>query len=128
MIRSTHLGIAPRASLAMGAAGAIVGGAVAAARNIGKVQQGEITREQAVRDVLKESGSTGISTAVATAAISAVGMTGLVSLLGFMTVAVGTKYLADKAMAGPVKGPAAEPAALPAASESKARTKTRKQS
>ncbi len=127
MIRATHLGIAPRASLAMGAAGAIVGGAVAAARSISKVQQGEISREQAVSDVLKESGSTGISTALATAAVSAVGLTGVISLLGFVSVAVGTKYLADKALAGRVKRCASEPAALSAANaEVKPKTKAKK--
>ncbi len=96
----TYTGIAPRASLAMGAAGAIVGGAVAAARNIDRVKQGRLTREEAVKDVIKESGTTGISTAMATAVVSAVGLTGILSLVGFVSVAVGAKYLADRATSG----------------------------
>jgi len=100
----THTGIAPRASLAMGAAGAIIGGTAAAARNIDRVRQGQMTREDAVRDVIKETGTTGISTAMATAAVSAVGVTGIFSLLGFVSVAVGAKYLADKAMSGKAAG------------------------
>ncbi len=95
-----HTGIAPRASLAMGAAGAIIGGTAAAARNINRVKQGQMTREEAVKDVIKETGTTGISTAMAMAAVSAVGVTGIFSLLGFVSVAVGAKYLADKAMSG----------------------------
>ncbi|NCC26263.1 MAG: hypothetical protein EOM25_13880 [Deltaproteobacteria bacterium] len=55
--------IAPRATLAMGAAGAIVGGAVAAARSIDKVQKGETSREEAVKEVIRESGTTGLATA-----------------------------------------------------------------
>lgn len=97
---STYAGFAPRASLAMGAAGAIVGGSIAAARNISRVQKEEMTREEAVRDVLKESGTTGLSTAMATAVVSATGLTGILSLTGLLFVAVGTKYLADKAVAG----------------------------
>lgn len=96
----TYAGFAPRASLAMGAAGAIVGGSIAAARNIAKVEKQEMTREEAVRDVLKESGTTGLSTAMATAVVSAAGLTGILSLVGLVSVAVGAKYLADKAVAG----------------------------
>jgi len=123
MIRTPYLGIAPRAALATGAAGAIVGGSIAAARNIGKVRRREISREDAVRDVIKESGTTGISTAMATATVSAVGLTGMLSLLGFVTVAVGAKYLADKsfsARTGPcLESEASTPAAPVATGKSK---------
>ncbi|MDK2954597.1 MAG: hypothetical protein PWQ57_93 [Desulfovibrionales bacterium] len=97
IVRQTS--IAPRASLAMGAAGAIVGGAVAAARDIDKVKKGDMTREEAVKDVLKESGTTGLATAAATAVVSSLGLTGVLSLAGLVAVAVGTKRLADKALA-----------------------------
>jgi hypothetical protein len=96
IVRQTS--IAPRASLAMGAAGAIVGGAVAAARDIDKVKQGDMTRDEAVKDVLKESGTTGLATATATAVVSSLGLTGVLSLAGLVAVAVGTKRLADKAL------------------------------
>lgn len=92
------LGIAPRATLAMGAAGAIIGAAISTARNIGKVQEDKITRDEAVKDVLRESGTTGASTAAGTAIVSALGLTGLASLAGLVGVTVGTKYLMDKAL------------------------------
>lgn len=116
----TYAGFAPRASLAMGAAGAIVGGSIAAARNISRVEKQEMTREEAVRDVLKESGTTGLSTAMATAVVSATGLTGILSLVGLVSVAVGAKYLADKAMTGQTAGKrTSKPQALPAKAKPK---------
>ncbi len=97
IVRQT--GIAPRATLAMGAAGAIVGGAVAAARNMDKVQKGETTREAAVKDVIQETGTTGLATATATAVVSSLGLTGFLGLASLAAVAVGTKRLADKTLA-----------------------------
>lgn len=120
-----YTGIAPRASLAMGAAGAIVGGSVAAARNIRKVRQGEMSREHAVKNALTESGATGISTAMATAAVTAVGLTGFLSLFGFVAVAVGAKYLADAAMTSQVQG-AASPVAAKQGQSGKTSGKPRK--
>lgn len=89
-----------RATVAMGAVGAIVGGAVAAARNYDKVKTKELSREAAVKDVLKETGTTGLATATATALVSALGFTGLLSLAGIVVVTAGAKHLADKALAG----------------------------
>ncbi len=89
-----------RATVAMGAVGAIVGGAVAAAKNYDKVKAKELSRETAVKDVLKETGTTGLATATATALVSALGFTGLLSLAGIVLVTAGTKHLADKALAG----------------------------
>ena len=94
-----HTAIAPRATLAMGAVGAVVGGSVAAARNIGKVHHDEMTRQEAVVDTIKEAGTTGVSTAAGAAVVSAAGLTGALSLVGMIGVAVGVKYLADKALA-----------------------------
>ena len=90
--------VAPRATVAMGAVGAVIGGTMAAARDYGKVRKEEMTREEAVRDVLKESGTTGLATATATAVVSVLGLTGLLSLTGIVVVAAGTKHLADKAL------------------------------
>lgn len=120
----TYAGFAPRASLAMGAAGAVVGGSIAAARNIAKVQNKEMTKEEAVKDVLKEGGATGLSTAMATAVVSAVGLTGILSLAGLISVTVGAKYLVDQTMAGRAAGTCAavrKSAALP--QETSARTR-----
>ena len=101
-----HL-VAPRATLAMGAAGALIGGAVAAARNYQRVQHQELSREDAVKDTLKEAGTTGLATATATAVVGALGFTGLVSLVGIVLATAGTKHLADKMLAK-------EPKAVPA--------------
>ncbi len=87
---------APRATVAMGAAGAIVGGAIAAARDYEKVRNNEMTREAAVKDVLKESGTTGLATATATAVVGAMGFTGILSLAGIVCLTAGTKHLVDK--------------------------------
>lgn len=94
---------APRATVAMGAAGALVGGAVAAARNYDKVQKKEITREAAVKNVLRESGTTGLATATATALVGAMGFTGLISLAGMVLVTAGTKHLTDRFIDGRLK-------------------------
>ncbi len=87
-----------RATLAMGAVGAIVGGSAAAAQNIARVKHKEVTREQAVKNSLKEAGTTGLATAVATAAVGAVGLTGALSLVGMVAVAIGAKYVVDRAL------------------------------
>jgi len=98
MTKYSPIGIAPRATLAMGAAGAIVGATVSAARNIGKVQKEQISREEAVKDIIREAGTTGLSTATGTAVVSALGLGGLFSLAGLIGVTVGTKYLVDKTL------------------------------
>lgn len=87
----------PRASLAMGGVGMIVGGTAAAAKNIRRVESAEINREEAVRDTFKEAAGAGLSTATATAVIGAVGATGFLSLFGAAAVATGAKYLWDAA-------------------------------
>lgn len=87
----------PRATLAMGGVGAIIGGTAAAAKNIRRVKDAEISREEAVKNTLKEAAGTGLATAGATAVVGAVGATGFLSLLGVVTVATGAKYLWDAA-------------------------------
>jgi len=87
----------PSAALAMGGAGAIIGGTAAAAKNIRRVKNEEIKREEAVKDTMKEAAGAGLATAAATAVVGAVGATGLLSLAGILAVATGTKYLWDAA-------------------------------
>lgn len=107
----THLYVtSARATVAMGAVGAIVGGAVAAARNYDLVQKKERSREAAVKDVLRETGTTGLATATATALVSALGFSGLLSLAGIVVVTAGAKHLADKALTGAGKCKALPPA------------------
>lgn len=93
-----HHAIAPRATLAVGAAGALVGGVAAVARNLSKVKKNEMTQEDALKDALKEAGTTGLSTAAATAVVGALGLTGVLSVAGLIGVAIGVKYVADKAL------------------------------
>lgn len=97
----------PSATLAMGGVGAIVGGTAAAAKNIRRVKNEEINRQEAVKDTVKEAAGTGLATAVATAVVHAVGATGLLSLVGILAVATGSKYLWDAATE-PGKAPAPE--------------------
>ena len=87
----------PRAALAMGGVGAIIGGTTAAARNIKRVKEGEIQREEAVRESLKEAAGTGLAATAATALVGAVSPSGWVSLAFAVVAATGTKYLWDSA-------------------------------
>lgn len=100
----------PHATLAMGGVGAIIGGTASAAKNIRRVNDKEIDRPQAVRNVMKDSAGMGLATAAATAVVGAVGATGLLSLVGILAVATGAKYAWDSAMS-PKKAtvPATEP-------------------
>ncbi|PID73964.1 MAG: hypothetical protein CSB33_00875 [Desulfobacterales bacterium] len=99
MTRTTYVS-APRAALAVGAAGAIIGGAVAAARNYGKMRNDEMTSEEAVKNVLRESGTTGIATATGAAVMGGLGLTGLLSLAGMVVVTAGAKHLTDRLIDG----------------------------
>ena len=86
-----------RASFAMGGVGAVIGAATAAAKNIPMAKNDEIGRTEAVKNILKESAGVGLATAAGTA-VAAIIMprSGFFSLLGFVTVATGTKILLDK--------------------------------
>jgi hypothetical protein len=90
--------LAPHAGLAMGGLGAIIGGTAAAAKNIRRVKNEEIDREEAVRDTLKETAGAGIAAATAAVVVRSVGATGLFGLVGIMAVAAGAKYVWDSAM------------------------------
>lgn len=114
----------PHAVLAMGGLGAIGGGTAAAARNIRRVRQGGISREEAVLDTLKESTGAGIASAAATFVVGSMGTRGFLGLLGIITVATGTRYLWDSAMAGETAGP--DCPAEPGKTAETARTGTKK--
>lgn len=92
---SNTIRFAPRATLAMGGVGAVIGGTVAAAKNIRRVNNGEIKREEAVKNTIKEAAGTGLASAAATGLITATGATGLLSLAGIVAIATGSKYLWD---------------------------------
>lgn len=91
-----HRALLPAAVAASGTAGAVVGGTLAAAKDIHRVNNGEMTRGQALADVSKEAAGTGLSTAAGIAVTGALGLTGLVGLVGIVGVATGTKYLWNK--------------------------------
>ncbi|NMC49145.1 MAG: magnetosome protein MamC [Desulfovibrio sp.] len=79
---------------AMGLAGAVIGGTVAAAKDLRQVKEGDMTREAAAGHVLKEAVGTGLATAVGAVA----GTLFRSSVLGLVTMAavgIGTKYLYD---------------------------------
>ena len=86
----------PAATTAAGSVGAIVGGAVAAARDAGRVSQGEMTKGEAVADVGKEAVGTGLATAAGVAVTGALGITGLLGLVSIVSVSAGAKYLWNK--------------------------------
>ncbi|GBC63516.1 hypothetical protein DENIS_4510 [Desulfonema ishimotonii] len=96
----------PRASLMMAGVGAIVGGTAAAAKNIRRVREQQIDRREAVKDTAKEAAGAAVATGTATAVMGYVRAGSLVSLLGTIVVATGTKYLWDCATAS---APAAAP-------------------
>lgn len=100
----------PQATLAMGGVGAVIGATGAAADNIRRVKNGDINKEQAIKNTVKEAAGTGLATAAATAVVGAVGATGLLSLVGLVAVATGTKYLWDASTA-PVRVEEPQPAA-----------------
>jgi hypothetical protein len=115
--------LVPRATLAMGGLGAIIGGTGAAAKNIRRVKNKEIEREDAVRDTLRESAGTGLATAAGTAVIGVAGVTGLLSLAGMLAVATGAKYLWDTAT-----NPAQLPVGTSAEKKQQNETKSKKSS
>lgn len=86
----------PAAVSASGTVGAVVGGAVAAAKDVKRVNAGVMTKGEAAADIGKEAVGTGLSTAAGVAVTGALGIGGLLGVVGIIGVAAGTKYLWDK--------------------------------
>ncbi len=97
-------GVVPRSTLYMAGVGAIVGGTSAVAKNIRRVRDSQISREDAVKDTMKEAAGAGLATAAAAAVVRSVGATGLLSLAGVLVVATSAKYFIDSVV-GPEKSP-----------------------
>ena len=97
----------PATAVAMstGVFGAIIGATAATARSIPKVRSGEMTKEQALGYVAKESGTTGIAAGTAAAVAGFLGTGGFLSLVSVAVVATGTKYALDKAFSSPKNQP-----------------------
>lgn len=87
--------VATGIGLGAGFAGFLVGSTYAAAQNLQKVKNGEMEKNEAITDTLKEGGKTGIATG---GAALLTGMLGFSSLLGaatFMVAGCGIKYWLD---------------------------------
>ncbi len=87
-----------RIALTVGTVGAIVGGTNAAAKNIKKVNNNEISRETAVKEVLKEAAGVGVAIGAATAVVKTVTpRSNILGIVGIIAVATGTKMLWNSA-------------------------------
>lgn len=86
----------PVATTAAGSVGAIVGGTVAAAKDINRINEGEMTKGEAAADIGKEAVGTGLATAAGVAVTGALGITGLLGLVSIVGVSAGAKYLWNK--------------------------------
>ncbi|WP_051295090.1 magnetosome protein MamC [Maridesulfovibrio bastinii] len=81
--------------------GAVIGGAVSAFQNAGKVKKGDMTKDEAIKDCIKEAGTMGVSTGTASAVVNPLPLGPIGSALGFVAVASGTKYMLNKAFPAP---------------------------
>ena len=86
----------PAATTAAGSVGAVVGGTVAAAKDIKRVGDGVMTKGEAAADIGKEAVGTGLATAAGVAVTGALGITGLLGLVSIVGVSAGAKYLWNK--------------------------------
>lgn len=75
--------------------GAIIGGTSAAAKAIRKVNNGEAGRDEAVMDVAREAGTTAVAAGTAGAVVGTLNIGPILSALGIIAVATGTKYAMD---------------------------------
>lgn len=78
-----------------GIAGALVGGALSAAKNMRDCKNQTITKEQAVGNVVRDAAGSGLATAAGVFAVGAVGCTGWGALLIAAGATAGAKYFMD---------------------------------
>lgn len=78
-----------------GLAGAFIGGALSAAKNIKDCKDKTITRQQAINNTIKDATGAGLATAAGFLAASVVGFAGLGALVVATGAITGTKYLLD---------------------------------
>lgn len=95
LVNTTKLGTISQSAAKMGAMGAAIGGSIAAIGNGYQLVKGQQTSAQAITNVTKETVGSGLSTAAAGAAITALGIGGWVGLAGFAAVATISKGLLD---------------------------------
>lgn len=80
-----------------GLAGALVGGALSAAKNMKDAKENKITRDEALRNTAKDAAGSGVATAAGLFIAGALGVGGLGSLLVLAGATAGAKYLWDSA-------------------------------
>ncbi|NDV28539.1 magnetosome protein MamC [Desulfovibrio sp. JC010] len=78
--------------------GAIIGGTGAAAKAIREVSNEQKSKEEAVIDVAKEAGATAVAAGVSAAAVGALKLGPVLSTVGIIAVATGTKYAMDSVL------------------------------
>ncbi len=75
--------------------GAIVGGTLSMIQNTYRVSQGRINAREAAANVAKDTVGTGLSTAVGAVVVTGLGVSGLLGIVGFMTISGLSKELWD---------------------------------
>lgn len=91
-----------------GIAGALIGGALSAAKNIRDCNEQTIAKEEAVGNVVRDAAGSGLATAAGVFAVGVVGFTGWGALLIATGATAGAKYFLDslgdkKKIANPVE-------------------------
>ena len=102
---------------AAGGFGMIVGATASAAANIRRLNNQEIDRGQAMKNVIRDAAGAGVATATAAAVVGAFRLGGLFNLAGILAVGTATKYLYDTAF---------EPQSIPAETSSQKPASTAK--
>lgn len=75
--------------------GALVGGTAAAAKGLRAVKNGESSREEALRNIARETGTTALAAGTAVAIMGRTGLGPVLTTAGMAVVATGTKYAMD---------------------------------
>lgn len=117
-VQTTKTNLIVAASISLGLAGAVAGGAMAAAKGINDIRKNKITREEAATHILKESAGTGLAAGVSTAVLGISGISSLLlGTLAFTGTAVASKYLWDNLVLPDQKDSGMTPVSSPAASD-----------
>ena len=78
--------------------GAIVGGTAAAAKGIRQIRNDEAGKEEIMINVAKEAGSTAVAAGTAGAIVGALRIGPVLSAMGIVAIATGTKYALDSVL------------------------------
>ncbi len=106
--------------------GAAVGGAITAFKNAGKVNNGEMSKDEALKDSLREAGTFGASTGTAAAVVTPLPLGPVSSALGYVAVASGTKYMLNQVIPAQKKPNPLEVRETPSKKEAKTEQPSKK--